>query len=94
MADYKFDGTELRGRQGNKIGALDVKYIRDERGNKIGEIDGKYFRDSRGNRMAEFDGKDIRDSKGSKIATIDDVKKSIDGIGGASLVAMWLFFIR
>jgi hypothetical protein len=26
--------------------------------------------------------------------TINDVKKAIDGIGGASLVAMWVFFVR
>ena len=47
-----------------------------------------------GARLAEFDGRDIRDSHGSRIATIDDVKKSIEGIGGSSLVAMWLFFVR
>ena len=63
-------------------------------GSKVGEVDGKYFKDSHGSKVAEFDGKDIRDSRGSKIATIDDVKKSIDGIGGASLVAMWIFFVR
>lgn len=92
--EYKFDGKELRDSRGNKIAVLDGKYIRDNRGNKIGVIDGKYFRDSRGNKVAEFDGKDIRDSRGLKIAAISDVKKVIDGIGGASLVAMWLFFVR
>jgi len=78
MADYKFDGKEFR----------------DRRGSRIGEIDGKYFRDSHGKRVGEFDGKDIRDSHGSRISNLDDVKKIIDGIGGASLVAMWLFFVR
>ena len=42
----------------------------------------------------EGGGRDIRDSSGSRISTIDDVKKAIDGISGASLVAMWLFFVR
>ncbi|MCP9474548.1 MAG: hypothetical protein NNA19_04780 [Nitrospira sp.] len=61
----------------------------------MGEIiDGKYSRDSRGSKVAEFDGTDIRDSRGSKIATIDEVKKAVDGIGGASLVGMWFFFVR
>lgn len=94
MADYKFDRNELRDRGGSKVAVLDGKYIRDHRGSRLGEIDGKYFRDSRGSKLAEFDGRDVRDSSGSRIATIDDVKKSIDGIGGASLVAMWLFFVR
>jgi sporulation protein YlmC with PRC-barrel domain len=94
MAEYKFDREELRDRHGSKVAVLDGKYIRDNHGSKLGEIDGKYFRDSHGSKIAEFDGRDVRDSHGSKIATIDDVKKSIDGIGGASLVAMWLFFVR
>jgi hypothetical protein len=94
MADYKFDHSELRDRHGSKVAVLDGKYIRDRHGSKLGEIDGKYFRDSHGGRIGEFDGRDVRDSHGSRIATIDDVKKSIDGIGGASLVAMWLFFVR
>jgi sporulation protein YlmC with PRC-barrel domain len=94
MADYKFDGKELRDRRGSRLGTLDGKYIRDSHGSRMGEIDNKYFRDSHGSRLAEFDGKDIRDSHGSRVATIDEVKKSIDGIGGTSLVAMWLFFVR
>jgi len=94
MADYKFDRNELRDRSGSKVAVLDGKYIRDHRGSRLGEIDGKYFRDSHGSKLAEFDGRDVRDSRGSRIATIDDVKKSIDGIGAASLVAMWLFFVR
>jgi sporulation protein YlmC with PRC-barrel domain len=94
MADYKFDGKELRDRRGSRIGVFDGKYICDGHGSRVGEIDNKYFRDSHGSRLAEFDGKDIRDSHGSRIATIDDVKKSIEGIGGTSLVAMWLFFVR
>ncbi|QKE40292.1 MAG: hypothetical protein HO274_02305 [Ferrovum myxofaciens] len=94
MADYKFEDSKLFDGRRNKIGALDGKYIRNERGNKLGEIDGKYFRDERGNKLAEFDGRDIRDPHGSKIGTIDDVKKQIEGIGGASLVAMWLFFVH
>jgi hypothetical protein len=70
------------------------KYIRDHHGNRLGEIDGKYFRDNHGVKLADFDGRDVRDSHGSKIAGIEDVKKMIDGIGGVSLVAMWLFFVR
>ena len=77
-----------------KIGYLDGNYIRDSHSSRVGQIDGKYLRDANGNRLIEFDGRDIRDSRGSRIATIDDVKKIIDGIGGMSLVAMWVLFIR
>ena len=94
MADYKFDHEVLRDRHGSKVAVLNGKYILDQHGSRFGEIDGKYFKDNHGARLAEFDGGDVRDSHGSRIATIDDVKKSIDGIGGASLVAMWLFFVR
>ena len=44
--------------------------------------------------VAEIDGRDIRNSSGSKIATADEIKKEIEGIGGVSLVAMWIFFVR
>lgn len=94
MAEYKFDREELRDRHGSKVAALNGKYILDQHGSRLGEIDGKYFKDKHGARFAEFDGRYISDSHGSRIATIEDVKKSIDGNGGASLVAMWLFFVR
>jgi hypothetical protein len=94
MADYKFHRDELRDRRGSKVAVLDGKYIRDHHGKKLGEIDGKYFRDSHGVKLADIDGRYVRDSHGSKIASIDDVEDSIEGIGGSSLVAMWLFFVR
>ena len=94
MADFKFDRNELRDRHGSKVAVIDGKYIRDSHGSRMGEIDGKYFKDSHGARLGEFDGSYVRDSHGSRIATIGDVKKSIDGVGGASMVAMWLFFVR
>jgi len=94
MTDYKFDGKELHNRSGNMIGVLDSKYIRDGHGNKVGEIDGIGFRDSHESKIAEFDGRDIRDLNGVKITTLADIKESIDGIVGAPLIAMWLFFVR
>ncbi len=93
MADYKFDRNELRCR-GSKVGVVDGKYIRDSHGSRIGEIDGKYVRDSHGSRIAEFDGKDVRDGHGRRIATMDDVRKQIDGVGGMSLVALWVLLVR
>ena len=93
MADHKFDGTELRLR-GSKIGYIDGNYIRDSHGSRVGQLDGRYIRDSHGSRVAEFDGHVIRDGHGNRIATIDDVKKQIDGVGGNSLVALWVLLVR
>jgi sporulation protein YlmC with PRC-barrel domain len=92
MADYKFDGKELHCR-GSKVGVLDGKYIKDSNGKKVGEIDGKYIKDSHGKKLAEFDGKVI-EIAGKRIATIDDIKKQIDGVGGVSLVALWVLLVR
>ena len=78
MADFKMDGN----------------YFRDRNGNRLGEIDGNYIRDASGNKIGEFDGTTIRDSNGNNIGSIDDVRRVIDGHGGYSLVALWLFFIR
>ena len=93
MADYKFDGKELRCR-GSKVGVVDGKYIRDSHGSKIGEIGDKYIRDSHGSKLAEFDGMVVRDGHGKRIATIDDIKKQIEGVGGVSLVALWVLLVR
>jgi len=93
MADYKFDGKELRCR-GAKVGTLDGKYIRDEHGSKVGEIDGKYIRNSSGSKIGEFDGSTVRDGSGSRIGEFTEIKKDIDGVGGVSLTAMWLIFVR
>jgi len=94
MAEYRFDGRELRDKRGQRIGYLDGNYIRDSHSNRVGQIDGKYLRDAHSNRLIEFDGRDIRDSRGSNIASIEDVKKIIEGIGGMTLVSMWILFVR
>ena len=94
MSDYKLDGNYLRDRRGIKIGRIDGKYIRDGTSTIVGRIDDKYIRDSRSTKIAEFDGTYIRDKRGVKIGTIDDVHKSINGVGGISLVALWILFVR
>jgi sporulation protein YlmC with PRC-barrel domain len=94
MFNFKIDGKYLRERSGSKLGEFDGKYIRNSNGSRVGEINGKYIRDSHGTRIAEFDGKYIRDNGNNRIGTIEDVRKEIDGPGGMSLVAFWLFFIR
>jgi hypothetical protein len=93
MADYKFDGKDLRCR-GTRIGSIDGKTVRDSHGSRIGEFDGKTIRDSHGSRIGEFDGQVVRDASGSRIATISDVQRAIDGPGGASLTALWMLLVR
>ena len=44
--------------------------------------------------MAQFDGDYIRDSSGSRLGEIKDVHKVIDGVGGMSLVALWVLCVR
>lgn len=94
MTEYKFDGKTLRDRHLNRLGLLDGTKIRDAHSKLLGTIDGNNFRDAHGSKIAVFDGKLIRDSHGTRIGTIDEIKKTIEGIGGASLVAMWFFFVR
>jgi hypothetical protein len=94
MTNYKLEGNCLRNRSGNKVAQADGKYIRDSSGGRIGEIEGTYIRDSHGNRVAEFDGNYIRDGSGNRIGEMKDVHKDIDGIGGITLVALWVLCVR
>ncbi len=94
MASYRFDGRVLTERGGRKVGELrGGNDIYDRRNSRIGKIDGQEIRDRSNRRVAKFDGRYVRDSGNSRIARIEDVNKAIDGVGGVSLVAMWLFFL-
>ncbi|MCB9222000.1 MAG: hypothetical protein H6615_09290 [Ignavibacteria bacterium] len=51
--------------------------------------------DNRNSKIGTLRGNDIYDSRNSKISTLNNVKKEIDGaIGGVSLVAFWIIFVR
>jgi hypothetical protein len=91
--DYKLDGNKLISR-GAKIGHVEGNTVRDGHSGKVGTIDGRYIRDAHGSKVAEFDGENIRDSHGARISTMHDIRKVIDGQGGITLVALWLFFVR
>ena len=92
--NYKFDGHYLRNKSGIRIAEVDGKNLRDDKGRSVGVVDGKYIRDSQGNRIAEYDGQYIRDASGKRIGNIKDVNKDINGVGGITLVALWLLFVR
>ena len=91
-ADYKMDGNILR-KNSNKVAEFDGKTYRDASGNKKGELDGKFIRNAAGNKIAEIDGDAIR-VNGSSVGTMSDVRRAIDGPGGASLAGFWVLFIR
>jgi hypothetical protein len=93
MADYIFDGKKLKKRSGQKEGELDKNLVRAWNGAQLGEIEGKNIRDTHGKKVLEFDGKIIKDDTGKKIATIEDIRKTVEGEAGISLVALWYFFI-
>ena len=78
MADYRMDG----------------QYLKDSNGNRVAQIDGNYIKDSNGNRVGQIDGQYIKDANGTRIGTMADVRKEIDGPGGATLAALWVLFIR
>ena len=79
MTNYKLRGNDLYTSSGHHIASLKGSYIYDEHGHKV----------------ATLRGTDVYDEHGHKIATINDIKKEIDGaMGGISIVAFWLFFVR
>ncbi len=79
MADFKMKGSDLY----------------DKTNHKLATIRGSNIYDARNHKVASIRGSDIYDERNHKIAKMDDVRKSVGGgMGGASLAALWLFFIR
>ena len=51
--------------------------------------------DSHSNKIASIRGSDVYDSHSNKIGNLSDVKKAIDGaMGGISVAALWISFVR
>ena len=94
MADYKFNGTELLTKAGQLIGKSDGKVFKDEKGKSVGKIDGNKILDAQGHPIGKIDGDKILNASGTKIGTMMDVKKSIEGSGGATLAALWVHFVH
>jgi hypothetical protein len=79
MAGFKMRGTELLDGHSHKIATVRGNDILDEHSHKVATV--------RAN--------DILDEHNHKISTLRDVKKTIDGaMGGVTVVALWLFFVR
>lgn len=97
MAQYKFDGKNLKRGGGTTIGSVHGKYIRKGGGGSIiASVHGNNIRQgSGGSVIASVHGDNVRQgSGGSVIAKMSDVRNAIDGPGGVTLVALWYCFIR
>ena len=56
---------------------------------------GNELYDNHSNRIAIVKGNDIYDNHSNKIATMSDVRRAIEsGIGGTTLAALWICFVR
>jgi rRNA processing protein Gar1 len=95
MADFKMSGDTLYDRSNRKIGFVRGNDIFDSSNRKVASVKGSDIFDSASRKVGSLRGIDIYDAQNRKIGTISDVKKEIDGaMGGASVVALWLSFIR
>jgi hypothetical protein len=79
MANFKMKGNDLYDNHSHKVAIVKGDDIYDDHSHKIAIIKGS----------------DIYDDHSHKIATMNDVKRDIqDGLGGATLAALWLCFVR
>jgi len=95
MASFKFAGSDLFTSANHKIASIKGPGVFDERNHKVATINGGKIFNDHNHQVATVKGSDIYDEHNRKIATMSDVKRDIDGaMGGASIVALWLFFVR
>jgi len=95
LANFSTRGSELLDSSYRKTRELRGNDILDSSSRKVGEIRGNQICDSTSRKVAEVRGNDIYDSSSRRIGTLDDARKSIKGaIGGVSVVALWIFFVR
>ncbi len=94
MASFKFSGNDLF-MGSNKIASIRGTGIYNKQSNKVATVKGNEIFNASSTKVATVNGTDIYNKAGNKFATMSDVKRDIDGaMGGASIVALWLFFVR
>ena len=95
MADYKMISSDLFDSRNHKIATVRGNDIFDERNHKVASIRGNDIYDERNYKVATVRGSDVYDERNSKSSSLSDVKRTIDGaMGGVTVVALWLFFVR
>ena len=71
------------------------KAILDANNRTILKIYNDEFMDANNRTIAKLYGQDVLDSNNRKISTVSDIKREIDGsLGGRTVVAFWLAFIK
>ncbi len=60
----------------------------------MGKISGDRIYDKASRILGKFDGRTLKDKGNRKLADRRDIEKDIDGHGGVTLAALWLFFVR
>jgi hypothetical protein len=74
---------------------VDGKDILDRNRQLVGRIQGDEILDRNWSKVAEVRGDEILDSQWRSIGRLSEIRGRIDGaMGGASLAALWYFFIR
>lgn len=95
MEAIKISGNLIKTKTGSTIGKIDGKIIRDHSSKILCKIDGIYIRNSSGVKIGALSGDKLRDSSGKVLCGMDEVRKSISGgLGGVTLAAIWLCFVR
>ncbi len=94
MKNIKLVGNDIK-EGGKNIGRLFGQDIKDSNGRTIARINRDDIKDGSGRIIGRLYGSDLKDSGGRTIAKMDDIRKAIDGgIGGTTLAAIWLLFVR
>ena len=95
MANFKMKGSDLYDSAGRKVATVRANDILDRMGRKVGSVRGDDIRDKTGNKVGRVQGSSVYDGRNIRIASLSDVRKTIDGaMGGVTVAALWLFFIR
>ena len=95
MTNFKLKGNDLYDSKNHRVATMKGNNLYDSKNHKVATIKGNNLYDSKNHKVATLNGSDIRDSRNHKIASISDAKKAIDGaMGGMSVVALWVCFIR
>lgn len=94
MVRIKISGDYIK-EGGRTIGKVSGKYIKDSSGRTLAKIDKDYIKNSSGRTIGKISGSYLKDSSGRTLSSMNDIRKSIDGaIGGTTLAAIWLLFVK
>ena len=95
MAQYQVIINILLDSKQRKVAELHGHHILDHNHQKVAEVRGKYIFDKDYNKVAELRGDDVVDRDFRKITSVSSIRKIITSdTDDATLVALWMFFIR